>query len=156
MNRWLTALLAVLLLVPPAPLRASCGADDCPLTLKGAHGAGGRFAFDLSYQYIDQDRIRVGTHPGAVAELPSPEDEVRTLSRTVTALSDLRLTDRLDLMLSLPMIDRQHVHIAHPEGAPPELMSWSYSGLGDLTLLGRLAVLRGAGPGPLPVLSRHR
>jgi hypothetical protein len=136
--------LALLLLLHPTMLRASCGAEDCPLTLRGTHGAGQPFSFDLSYQYIDQDRIQIGTHSGAVGELPSPEDEVRTVSRTATALGQMRLSDRLGLTASLPMIDRSHTHIANEEGGPSVLRHWNYSGLGDLTLLGQFQVL-GAG-----------
>ena len=135
-------LLALLLLLLPAPLEASCGAADCPLALRGPRGAAQPFSFDLSYQYIDQDRIRIGTRSGAVGALPSPEDEVRTIGRTVTALGQVRLSSRLGLTASLPMIARSHSHIAHEEDAPPALRHWDYSGLGDLTLLGQLAVFR--------------
>lgn len=135
-------LLALFLLVHPATLRASCGAADCPLTLRGPPGAAQPFSFDLSYQYIDQDRIRIGTRSVAVGALPSPEDEVRTIGRTVTALGQVRFSNRLGLTVSLPLIDRSHSHIAHEEGAPPALRTWDYSGLGNLTLLGQLAVLR--------------
>jgi hypothetical protein len=144
-----SALIAILLAAWPATLQASCGAEDCPLTLRTSHDAGGCFSLSLSYQYIDQDRVRVGSHPGFVGELPSPEDEIRTLSRSVTALGELRLTDRLGFTLSLPMIDRSHVHTAHEPGEPPALRNWTYSGPGDVTALGRAVLLRGAGRRPL-------
>ena len=52
-------LLALFLLGHPATLRASCRAEDCPLTLRGTHVASQPFSFGLSYQDTDQDRIQL-------------------------------------------------------------------------------------------------
>ena len=147
--RPLPALLAIgLLSIAPTAGRASCGADDCPLDLRT--GDGRRFSIDLNYQFIHQDRIRIGSRTGAVGELPSPEDEVETASRIATVLGQARLTDRFGLSASLPFVDRRHRHIANEEGSPPELREWNYSGVGDATLIGQVTA-RGGGGAPTKV-----
>jgi hypothetical protein len=120
----------------PAAARASCGAEDCPIV---PHARGARsLTFDLAWQYIDQDEVRVGTRAGAVGELPSPEDEVRTLSRTVTLTVQGRLGPRAGYALALPWVSRMHAHIANEEGVPPAPQEWHYAGLGDLGVLASL------------------
>lgn len=137
-SRTLPVVLAIgLLSTAPSAARGSCGAEDCPLDLRGSQGR--RFSFDLNYQYIDQDHIRVGSRSGVVGELPSPEDEVETVSRTVTGLGQARVTERFGLSASLPFIDRRHRHIANEEGSPPELREWNYSGIGDATVIGQFS-----------------
>ena len=131
--------------------RASCGAEDCPLGAHGHQFLGGRFGLDLSLQYIDQDKVRVGTHEAEVGALPSPEDEVRTLSRIYTVTGSALVTPRLGLTMALPWIDREHQHIAHEE-EEPELQDFRYEGVGDLTTTAQWIAL-GADPAGGPSLS---
>ena len=134
---------AVMMLLTLAPTRthASCGAENCPLDEAVRHS--GHVSFDLSYQYLDQDRIQIGTRRGTVGELPSPEDEVRTLSRIVTLVGRLAPMQRLSVSASLPTIDRSHTHLHHPESGPAELHTFNYSGVGDLSVLGSWTALGG-------------
>lgn len=126
----------------PGPARPSCGADKCPLDQHAAHGMGRRFSFDLSYQLIRQDRVLVGTRSAAAGELPSPEDEVSTITRMTTALGYARLTGRWQLSAALPFVERTHRHIRNEEGQPPAPLEWRYSGPGDLTLLSHWTATR--------------
>jgi hypothetical protein len=105
----------------------------------------GRIAIDLSYQFIDQDQVRVGTRRSTVGALPSPEDEVQTVSRILTVRGQASVSDRFGLSASLPFVDRTHRHIANEGAGPSQLREWSYSGVGDLVLLGQLVALEGRG-----------
>jgi hypothetical protein len=60
----LGAVLALAMLCAPGPARASCGAEDCPMEMRGAGAMGGRFGFDVAYQYVLQDRVLVGSRRG--------------------------------------------------------------------------------------------
>lgn len=147
--RWLACLgLVLTLIVTASPASSSCGADDCPVDLHGARSLNGRLTLDLSYQFIDQDQVRVGTRQSSVGALPSPEDEVRTVSRILTVRAQARLSDRLGISTSLPIVDRMHQHIANEDGSPGQLREWRYSGAGDLTVLGQLVALRTEGEWP--------
>ena len=147
--RWPASLVVVLGLIGSAAVAsASCGAEDCPVDMHGTRSMNGRFALDLSYQFIDQDQVRVGSRRSSVGALPSPEDEVRTVSRILTLRAQAKLSDRIGLNLSLPIIDRMHQHVANEAGGPGQLREWNYSGAGDLTILGQLIALRSDGERP--------
>lgn len=135
---------AVPALVAPPRAGASCGSASCPLD-GSAYGAPRRaFSFDLSFQTIDQDRLKTGTRGAQVGALASPEDEVRTLNRSVTARAVASLSPRWTLSASVPYVHRLHRHIANEPGGP-EPFEWRYSGLGDVMLLGGWTAL---GPSP--------
>ncbi len=121
---------------------ASCGAESCPLDLHAARPGWSSFSLDLSWQYVRQDQVRVGTRVGTVGELPSPEDEVSTLSRVTTATARVGLSPRWSLDLALPFVSRTHDHIRNEPG-PPVREHWSFSGLGDVQAM---ADWRASGP----------
>jgi hypothetical protein len=115
--------------------RASCGAENCPIAHAPGLGAEPPFSFEISYEFIDQNQVQVGSHRGSVGELPSPEDEVRTRNELTLFTGRLRATRRLSFTATVPWVDRLHRHIANEDGGS-ELLEWRYRGLGDLTLLG--------------------
>ena len=53
------ALFAACALAIPAAVLASCGAENCPLD-HASRWSEASFAFEVSYQYIDQNQPRVG------------------------------------------------------------------------------------------------
>jgi hypothetical protein len=56
------------------------------------------------------------------------------------------LSDRLNLQVILPFVHREHQHVHHHHGT--DLVdSWNFTGMGDLTLLSRFALLRNAQTG---------
>jgi hypothetical protein len=121
---------------------ANCGAESCPLDNSAFGGRARRLSFELSYQYVDQSRVRVGTHRSDLTEAYSSGGEVRTISHVTTTRAYCSLGSRWLVSASLPVIDRLHRHVV-AEGLPePELREWKYSGLGDLTLVGNGTVLR--------------
>jgi hypothetical protein len=130
------ALLALALtLSGPRATRASCGAENCPLDLRAAHGAG-PLSLALAWQYVRQDHVLVGRKAAVVGELPSPEDEVSTVSRVVSAAVHAELAKSFRLEATVPFVDRSHEHLANEEDEPPRRMAWDFSGLGDVQLMG--------------------
>jgi hypothetical protein len=143
--------------------RASCGAESCPLDLRAAHAGNGPFSFGLTWQYVPQDRVRVGTRPGVVGQLASPEDEVRTVSRVTSAVAHVELSRRWRIEATTPFVERSHVHVRNEPGFPPQEMRWDYSGLGDVQLMtdwrasarGSRTTVRLQGGVKLPTGERH-
>jgi len=133
--------ISILLLTLPTGVWASCGSDDCPIDLHRHQLVAGRFSFDASLQYIDQDEVQAGTEKTTVGALPAPEDEVRTLSRIYALTGRARLQPRLGITLALPYIDRVHQHIPDEGGVPGELADFRFSGLGDLLTSARWIAL---------------
>jgi hypothetical protein len=113
---------------------ASCGAESCPLDLRAAHGTG-PLSFALTWQYVRQDHVRVGARPGVAGQLPSPEDEVSTVSRVTSAIAHVEFSQRWRLEATLPFVARSHAHDRNEEGLPPQAMKWDFSGLGDAQLM---------------------
>jgi hypothetical protein len=147
-----SALLLWLVLIAalaPAPARASCGAESCPLDMSASGSMGRRFSFDVAYQYVLQDRVLVGTRRGTVGELSSPEDEVKTESRTINLLGQAQFSARFGATAMLPYIDRVHEHVSNEDPLNPELVEWRYHGVGDLTLLGQAIATRPAREGTM-------
>jgi hypothetical protein len=149
--RFAFSVLAALCLAP-AGAWASCGSASCPIDTHAFNLPDpGRWSLDLSFQYIDQDEPRIGTHSAAVGEIPGEHDEVRTLNRTATLSLRYALSDRFLFGVSVPWIDRSHEHleggeheeeaIKH-EGHSHERVreEWALQGLGDVLLEGQARV----------------
>jgi hypothetical protein len=108
-----------------------------------------QFTFDVSFQYIDQDQVRIGRDRGEVGEIPSDHDEVRTVNRGVSLLGNYAPSDRLVLSAIVPFVSRFHEHIedTHLEHSittaavrhdVPE--TWHFSDLGDASVAARYRV----------------
>jgi len=128
--RWRCLLLSALALAVPGVALASCGAENCPLD-HAIRWSDSPFAYEVSYQYLDQDQPRDGTADVAVGEVPRHHDEVRTLSRAVTARGTYRFAGAWSIGLALPFVDRYHEH-NHNHMGEVLVERWSYSGIGDL------------------------
>jgi hypothetical protein len=94
-----------------------------------------QFTLDLSFQYIDQDQVRVGRSRAAVGAIPSTHDEVRTVNRLATFLVNYAPTDSLVLSAFVPYVSRYHEHLQEDE-----LECWNFSELGDASLSARYRV----------------
>jgi hypothetical protein len=106
---------------------ASCGSASCPLDLNSLNRPKeGGFSLDLSFEYIDQDRLR--GHSGIVPD----HTEVRTINRTATLMLRYAPKEWLQLSVSAPYIARSHQHL-HGD----ELESWQLDGAGDVQLQAR-------------------
>jgi hypothetical protein len=117
---------------------ASCGSSSCPIELHALDTfAPGRFTLDLSFQYIDQDEPRIGSHKARVGEIPSDHDEVRTINRITSLRFDYRINNRFQIGLTTPFVSRSHEHIAQPENV---MERWNFSAVGDVVMQGRARV----------------
>jgi hypothetical protein len=114
---------------------ASCGAQNCVLDLRGPEESAARYSFDLAYQFIDQDQVRVGSKRGRVGEIAADHNEIETRTESWLMTGRGRFGSALLVTASLPYIDRTHRH-EDTESGTPEEESWSFTGLGDLTVLG--------------------
>jgi hypothetical protein len=108
----------------------SCGAADCPLNRHQYLGAGS-LRLGLSYDYINQDGIRVGTTPSPVGAIRGQHDEVQTINEKTTLQAELGLLDQLSIGVELPFVHREHTHIHH-DATQDVWERWDFSGLGDV------------------------
>lgn len=95
---------------------ASCGAATCPLDLHKPLELG-RLHLMVSYEYINQDQIYVGSNKSYVGALPNPHDEVKTINQRTLLQGQYGLTQSLGVSFALPFIVRDHTHL---EGGVPE------------------------------------
>lgn len=134
-----------------APAWASCGSANCPVdTTSGERREQGWVSAGYQFEYIEQDKHRIGTRRAAFGEVQGDHDEEFTLNRIHRFLASVGLTDRLSLDVSLPFISRSHAHIDHDGG--DLLEAWDINGLGDFSTQIRYAFFKPISP-QLPTLS---
>lgn len=119
--------------------QASCGAAFCLVNTDwSAQGAWTDEGLrgDLRSEFVDLDRPRTGTHRIGVGEVPRHHDEVETKNHNVVASFDTTLSPAWGLSLSIPYVDREHLHVHnHRGGKIPE--TWHFRGLGDVRVQAR-------------------
>ena len=118
---------------------ASCGSAFCLIntdwSAQGAYVEEGVRA-DVHYEFIDLDQPRAGTRRVAVGEIARDHDEVETKNRNWVANFDWNAAPAWGLSLSIPYVDRDHLHIRNDGGAStPE--TWHFRSLGDIRLSAR-------------------
>lgn len=118
---------------------ASCGAAFCLVNTDWA--SQGNFIdtgvrLDLHYETIDLDQPRHGTDRVGVGQVPRHHDEVETRNRNVVAALDWNFAPNWGVGVSLPYVDRYHLHIHNHHGEQlPE--TWSFRELGDARVQAR-------------------
>jgi len=138
--RVLTAALAIAAAQLTVPAAASCGSAACLVNTQWQiHGipteAGGTL-FQLQYDYIKQDTLLSGSHKTSVAPEDADALEQKTLSQTLIASLDYSFDRNWGVTATLPVVRRQHDHLADPYGDPtPE--SWNFTDLADARIVGR-------------------
>jgi len=120
-------------------VQASCGASFCSINtnwnMQGAAVEPG-WRLDLRAEYIDQDQPRSGNDDIAVGQVRRHHDEVETRNRNAQAVIDYAVNERLGFSATIPVTDRDHLHIHNHHGAKiPE--SWDFTRLGDIRVQGR-------------------
>jgi len=126
-----------ILMIVPHRLYASCGGAFC--TLNTAWETQGVWTepgmrLDLRYEYINQDQLRHGTDKVAAGEIAREHDEIKTLNRNLVATLDYSAGPAWGVSAQVPMVSRRHSHIHTDEN---ELLTWDFSALGDIRILGR-------------------
>jgi hypothetical protein len=117
--------------------RASCGAAFCLVNTDwSAQGMSldQGVLFDLHFEAVTLDQPRTGSRRIGVGEIPRDHDEVETKNRNVVGNLDWAFAPAWGLSLSIPYVDRDHVHIHHGEQL---LETWSFRELGDVRVQAR-------------------
>ena len=134
------------------PVMANCGAEGCPIMPNSPESTFGRYSFNLGYLSSEQSRSWDGAHEISADEALALEGGlghvVEQLTRTRSWTLDARaqVTERLQLSLSLPYIDRVHRHaLAHHTGYFIE-SEWHMTGVGDASALVSWTLLRATTP----------
>ncbi|HJW02906.1 MAG TPA: hypothetical protein VJ548_06460 [Azospira sp.] len=132
-------LLAASLTLPLAA-QASCGSSFCVLNTswdtQGVQSQPGQATLDLRYEYVRQDQLWRGSSHISADQDNTDALEKRTINRNLITSLDYTFNDRWGMSVALPVVSRQHDHIADPTGeATPE--SWNFSRSGDVRVLGR-------------------
>jgi hypothetical protein len=148
---WIALWFAACCLAPVAA-RANCGAEGCPLVREGLGAASSRFAVDLRYQDVTQDKLWSGNSETSLADAIAASDvhgEVELFTHTRSWVGEARaqLTDWLRLTATLPYIDREHRHwLKHTAAYNPAFLdTWKFRGLADATLLAHVKTFMTAG-----------
>lgn len=119
---------------------ASCGSAFCTVNTQwdaqGLAAEAGRFTLDLRYEYIRQDQLRRGSRNISPAEDTSDATELQTVNRNLVTGLDYSFDNHWGVAASLPMVKREHSHVADPAGAAT-FESWDFSRVGDARVLGR-------------------
>jgi len=114
---------------------ASCGSATCPLNNTRYLGAG-LLRMGYAYEYINQDRIYVGTSRSFIGAIPEHHDEVQTINQRNILSLDYGITGRMSLSVQIPFVHREHSHIHHHMGE--DLWeSWNFGGVGDVVAAGQ-------------------
>ena len=133
MNRFFLFGVLLINFVAASNAKASCGSASCPLN-GYRHLGSGRLEILLSHDYINQNRIYVGSSRSFVGALPNPHDEVQTINDRTALRLQYGISDAFGVGLEVPYIYRYHKHI---EDGEPE--TFNFSGLGDVAVTGQYA-----------------
>jgi hypothetical protein len=138
-------LAAALAALFPALAHASCGAAFCTVntnwTTQGALAAPGS-AFDVHYEYLDQDQPMSGGDKVAVGQIPHHHDEVATVNRNLVATYSRGFGNGWGVTVSAPVGDRDHRHVHNHDGEQIG-ETWSFTELGDVRVVGRYQLAAG-------------
>jgi hypothetical protein len=130
----------LILLITRVYAEPSCGTANCPLFINNPF-LKGIFLFGLSYEYIYQDEIFIGSNRSFVGAIPQHHDEVSTLNQLTNFSLGYTFTDFLTFNFNVPFIRREHTHIDNEDNeAIPE--SWNFSAIGDLNLISNISLYR--------------
>jgi hypothetical protein len=125
---------------------ASCGSATCPLDTRSSFvSEKGLVRLGYEFEYLDQDRPRIGSRKASVGEIRGHHDEERTINRVHRFLGTYGVTDRLSVDMALPLVSRSHRHVHnHHGGAEIIPEDWDFWGVGDFSLQGRYAFFKPA------------
>lgn len=123
----------------PAVSGASCGAAFCAVnsnwTAESALAEAPR-AFDVRYEYLNQDQPIAGTRKVYAGEVRAHHDEVSTRNRNVVLSYSQNLGRGFGVTVSAAAGQREHFHIHNHHGAKIE-DRWDIKALSDVRVVGR-------------------
>lgn len=134
-----TLLALALAALAPSLAAASCGASFCAVnsnwTAESAL-ADAKHAFDLRYEYLNQDQPMAGSDRIYAGQVRAHHDEVSTQNRNVVASYSHNFAGPFGVTVSASAGSRDHQHIHNHHGAKI-LDSWEFTELGDVRVVGR-------------------
>ena len=137
----LAAALAAVL--APSIAVASCGASFCAVnsnwTAESAL-AESKNAFDVRYEYLNQDQPMAGSRKVYPGEVKGHHDEVSTRNRNVVLNYSHNFGNRFGVMVSAAAGQRDHFHIHNHHGAKIG-DTWKFTELNDVRVIGRYQAL---------------
>ena len=143
----LTLALAIAALAP-SMAAASCGASFCAVnsnwTSESAM-AEAKHAFDVRYEYMNQDQPMHGSRKIYAGEVKSHHDEVSTQNKNAVLSYSHNFGQGLGVTVTGGVGSRDHLHIHHHHGAQIR-DTWDFTKLGDVRVLGRYQLLSVANP----------
>ncbi len=119
---------------------ASCGSAVCAINTNwDTHGAWSEpgLRLDLRYESIRQDRLQEGRRRIAVGEVPRDHDEVETKNQNWVAGLDYTINSDWGVNVLIPVVKRQHLHVANDDMGNQTPATWDFSRLGDVRVLAR-------------------
>jgi hypothetical protein len=137
-SRSLCVLLFAAIAAAPSLVHASCGSATCPIDPQSLNlPMPGQWTLDLSFQYIDQDRLLHGRNEIARPAPPSEgELEIRTINRLTSLSASYGVSPDLFVSASLPYVSRSHAHFD-----AGEFETFHLDGIGDGSLAARYRFL---------------
>lgn len=137
--QWRQAVVLAAASLAAHPAFATCGSAFCTVNTNwDAHGAWAEpgWRLDLRYEQIKQDQPQTGSDRISVGQIPRHHDEVSTRNRNWLATLDYTFDADWGVSVSLPYVDRSHLHVHNHGGAQiPE--SWDFRAAGDARVLAR-------------------
>lgn len=136
----LAAALAALL---PSIALASCGASFCAVnsnwTAESALAEAGN-AFDVRYEYLNQDQPMHGSRKVYAGQVAAHHDEVSTQNRNLVLSYSHNFGNRFGLTVNAAAGRREHFHIHNHHGAKIG-DTWKFTELNDVRVIGRYQLL---------------
>lgn len=144
----LAASIALLTIAAPSSALASCGTSFCAVnsnwTSESAM-AEAKHAFDLRYEYLNQDQPMHGSDKVFAGQVKSHHDEVSTRNKNAVLSYSHNFGKGFGVTVSGAAGSRDHFHIHNHHGAKIA-DRWDFTELGDVRVLGRYQLLALADP----------
>ncbi|UGQ46412.1 transporter [Massilia endophytica] len=134
-----TVLAAAFAAMAPSFAMASCGASFCPVNSNWTSEsalAEAKNAFDLRYEYINQDQPMAGSRKVYAGQIRAHHDEVSTENRNFVFAYSHNFDERFGLTVSGAVGARDHLHIHNHHGAQIR-DSWDMTEVSDVRVVGR-------------------
>jgi len=126
-----------------ATAHASCGSAFCSVNTnwdtQGLSSDGG-LRVDLRYSYAKADELRAGSSRITAAAPSGSDEEIenkRTINRMLNIDTDYTINSRWNVMLGIPVIDRDHTHTFDSSVSGPFAQQAKFTALGDIRVVGK-------------------
>ena len=143
-----TLLAAALAVFAPSAAVASCGAAFCAVntnwTAESALAEANN-AFDVRYEYMNQDQPMAGSRKVFAGEVPAHHDEVSTSNRNLVFSYGHNFGNGYGVTVSGAAGQREHFHIHNHHGQKIS-DTWDFTALNDVRIIGRYQMLSVANP----------